>query len=363
MGRAACGRAPVGYRWGMSTRLTGRGPRATTRLDLPTIHLAAHHPDRVVREMVRARRWVRVMRGAYVDADWIYPEGVPVEDATKVERVARRESFAVQRRRTLARIVAQATAGGDDQPVFTHTSAAFVWGLPLWRPSGSIHVLARSSRPRHAAPGVVGHVMAVAPEHVVTFQGLRVTSLERTMMDVARSYPAADALVIADGALRIGVDRDVVNEIAARSAGFRGIARARELIGYADPGAESPWESFTRLHALAAGLPPPRLQVEIATHRGTYRADMGWTEWRRLLEFDGGVKYRELANGDPAAVLLEEKRRQDAITEERWGFLRLTSPDFRDRDLLHQRLRSFVPEESRATLTPRPHLLLPHPRR
>lgn len=154
----------------------------------------------------------------------------------------------------LARVAALAGSGGAGGPVLTHTSAALLWGLPVWRMPGKVHVLVRGSRSGRAAPDVVGHVMVVEPEHVVTCHGLRVTSLERTILDVARSASAVDALVVADAALRAGADPQVVHGLVARAAGHRGIARAREVLGYADAGAESPWESFARLHVLATRL-------------------------------------------------------------------------------------------------------------
>jgi len=346
--------------------------RERTQTVLPSIHRAASHPDRVVRDMVRAGQWVRVRRGCYVDASWLAgPEGggealsgferQSVTGSRAVsERPARRPTTPAYRRRlALAQVAAvAATSARVGEPVFTHVSAALLWGLPLWRLPSSVHVLGRHSRGRDASHLTTAHVISLAPEHVVRHRGLLVTSLNRTMLDVARTEPVADALVVADAGLRRGADGSGVLELASEFSGRRGIARARETLSLADGGAESPWESFTRLHVLAAGLPAPRLQVDVPTRQGAYRADMGWEAWRQLIEFDGKVKYRELANGDPDSVLLAEKRRQDAMTELGWRVLRLTSDDFHDVDHLHHRLRALVPLREAASLTPRPHLLL-----
>lgn len=350
-------------------------PGHRTQLDLPAIYRAADYDDRVVREMVRARRWVRVWRGCYVDAGWLArsPErrsvppyrgaGQPVPTARPSTRGAhpdpRLELPANRRRLALAQVASvAATSARGEEPVFTHTTAALLWGLPLWRVPAAVHVYARHSRGRDASRLKTAHVVALEPHDVVRHRGVLVTSLERTMLDVARTEPVTDALVVADACLRHGADGDAVRELAAGHRGRRGIARAREVLGLADGGAESPWESFTRLHVLAAGLPGPRLQIEVSTSRGNYRADMGWDAWRQLIEFDGKVKYRELANGDPDAVLMAEKRRQDALVESGWKILRLTSADFRDVEGLHHRLRALAPTAERAGLTPRPHLLL-----
>ncbi len=348
--------------------------RERTQTDLPPIHRAASHPDRVVRDMVRAGRWVRVRRGCYVDASWLAgPEGggealsgPERQSVTGYRSRAVREHSGrppttptYRRRLAVAQVAAvAATSARAEEPVFTHVSAALLWGLPLWRLPSSVHVLGQHSRGRDASHLTTSHVISLAPEHVVRLRGLLVTSVDRTMLDVARTEPVADALVVADAALRRGADRSGVLELASRCSGHRGIARARETLSLADAGAESPWESFTRLHVLAAGLPAPRLQVDVSTRQGNYRADMGWEAWRQLIEFDGKVKYRELANGDPDSVLLAEKRRQDAMTEVGWRILRLTSDDFHDIDHLHHRLRALVPPREATSLTPRPQLLL-----
>lgn len=350
---------------------TTQSGRALAGNGLPMIHRARDHSDMVVRAMVRAGHWVRVQRGCYVDASWIAgangsggastdPGGHgEVRPAGTGGRAGGPPGTPAGRRRlALARIASvAATSGAGDGTVFTHTSAALIWGLPLWRAPSTVHVLARHSRGRDASRLTTAHVITLDPAHVVRYRGVFVTTLERTMLDVARVAPVTDSLVVADASLRRGADLAAALEVASACPGHRGIARAREVLGLADGGAESPWESFTRLHALAAGLPTPRLQIEVPTHCGTFRADMGWEAWRRLIEFDGEVKYRELANGDPTSVVLAEKRRQDAITERGWSLLRLTSADFRDIDQLHRRLRALAPDRS-ITLTPRPHLIL-----
>ena len=320
---------------------------------LPHVHLAGQHSPRALRELVAAGRWVRVRRGAYVDADYLTCADADA-GAAAAHAAARRAAIA----RVAAVVALAAAEAGAGEVVLSHESAALVWGLPLWRLPERVHLVVRSRRSVRAAPDVVGHLMAVDAAQVRRRGGVLVTSLERTVLDLACHRTAADALVVADAALRRGVPREALTELARARGSGRGIARAREVLALGDGLAESPWESFTRLHAIAAGLPAPRLQLAVRTRLGDFRADMGWDEWRALVEFDGLVKYTALAHGDPGRVVFEEKRRHDAIREVGWQVLRLTSHDFRDVTALHGRLTGLAPAAVRRRLVPRPHLLL-----
>ena len=53
----------------------------------------------------------------------------------------------------------------------------------------------------------------------------------------------------------------------------------------ADGGAESPYESLTRLLLLQAGFPRPQTQIEFG--RLAVRVDLGWREWKVAVEYDG----------------------------------------------------------------------------
>ncbi|MFC8922460.1 hypothetical protein [Cellulosimicrobium sp. NPDC057127] len=235
---------------------------------------------------------------------------------------------------------------------FCGPSAALLWGLPLWALPRGVHVVQRNVPGRGAGADVVRHRSVIAPHDLATRDGLPVTTLARTVVDCARSLPARDGLVVVDAALRRGVSHDELRRRAASSRG-RGVVRARAVIDVADGGSESPGESATRYALLRQGLPAPRTQVPVVTRLGRFRADMGWAEWRLLVEFDGFVKYGELAGGDPARVLFEEKRRQEAMEEEGWRVVRVTRADLRQEEELAARVRRRLPSGA----------VVPHPRR
>jgi hypothetical protein len=135
--------------------------------------------------------------------------------------------------------------------------------------------------------------------------GIPVTRVARTIVDVAR-HDDRSGLMAADAALR---ERLVclaeILDVVARSAGWPGIRRAREVLELASALAESPLESIMRLALHDSRVPPPELQAIVADPElgKRYRVDFLWRAQRLILEADGRVKY----SGDE---LWREKRRE-----------------------------------------------------
>lgn len=304
----------------------------------PRLVLAGDVSRDEIRNATRDGTATRIRRGAYLLA----PDGPEPSDHT-----ARREV-------DLAKIDAVARQLPGEH-VFSHESAALLWGLPLWRRASTVHVVQRHVPGERRARDVARHRVVLDPTDVAVVGGRRATSRERTVVDCVRSLPARDGLVLADAALRAGVSRQALLERVARTTG-RGVVRARSVLDVADAGAESPGESVVRYELLRHALPAPATQVPVRTRLGRFRADMGWEEWRLLVEFDGYVKYSELAAGDPARVLFQEKRRQEAIEEEGWRVLRVTAADLRDGAALVARVRRRIPSSADVALHRRPGL-------
>lgn len=324
------------------------GPVSPAQRDdtpFPLIRLARDHPEPMVRERLTSGAWTRVRRGAYVDTAWVSEAGAQ----------------AAERRLALARVAAVRLQSTADL-LMVRGSAALVWGLPLRAAPGVVHV-AQSSRPnRDSAHDVVRHTTAIPDAHRCRRREHLVTTLERTVVDCAAAMDPLAGLVVADAALHLGADRDVVVRILGTLAGSRGVRRARAVIEAADGGAESAGETWARWTLLHLGLPAPQTQVRVETTEGTYWADMGYPEWRLLLEYDGAQKYGSDAD-EAVAALRAERRRQLAVEEAGWRLVRLTSAD--RLGTVRARLENLVPPAALATPTPRPYLTLAaaHPRR
>lgn len=323
-----------------------RSPLPTVAL--PSVVLARDLPRGSLDAEVKGRRLVRVRRGAYLPS----PEGT---GSTETDQAEARLRLALAR---IAAVAAQTTTA----PVVSHLSAALVWGLPTWHLPTTVHLLHPVRRSGRSAADVTWHRSKTEERRTVSLSGLSVTGLERTVVDCLMTASPLDAVVIADAALARGADRDEILRLMDRLGGHRGISRGRELFDLADAGSQSPWETACRVVLRAVGLPAPETQVRVDTDLGRFYADMGWREWRLLVEFDGAVKY---SGGSRAATsaLMTEKRRQHAIEDESWRMLRATSVDLGPSLPIVRRLRRFLPEEAFRSTRPRPHLLadLHHP--
>ena len=171
------------------------------------------------------------------------------------------------------------------------------------------------------------HAARLDPDEVVVVAGLRVTSVARTVLDVARSLPFDAGLVVADAALhRHLVTREELADSLLCAERRRGAPAAARVLAFADPGSMSVGETRSRIALRDAGLPAPVLQWRVCASDGTEvaRTDFGWPERRTVGEFDGRLKYgRSLRPGqDVAEVLFEEKRREDTVRAEDLGMVR-----------------------------------------
>jgi hypothetical protein len=234
--------------------------------------------------------------------------------------------------------------------VVSHVSAAVVHGLPLWFPPAHPGPLDRVHATRDRRSGarrssvVHLHAAALEADEVVMVDGLLVTSVARTVTDVARFLPFESALVPADGALyRRHVTPAELVEGVERGAHRRGNTAARRVVAFADGRAESPGETRSRVAIRRAGLPAPTLQHEVwsAGGRRLGRTDFYWEEFATVGEFDGRVKYGRLLRPgqEPGDAVFTEKVREDAIRAERLGMARWTWPDLEMFAVVADRLR------------------------
>jgi hypothetical protein len=224
---------------------------------------------------------------------------------------------------------------------FSHTSAALLHGCWTWHLRDVVHVTQlrapKGAQVREAH--LCRHWTALPQRDRTRLDGLPVTALERTVVDCARSLRGAEALVVADSALRAGADPAVMADVLSDAAGGRGVRQARRVVALADARSESPGESVVRWVVREAGLPAPEPAHAVVTSRGTYWVDLAWPELRVAVEFDGAVKYSGGDYGEPAQRLWREKLRQDALGEAGWVVVRLVWSDLTAPESVVRRVR------------------------
>ena len=72
-----------------------------------------------------------------------------------------------------------------------------------------------------------------------------------------------------------------IESVADRHPGVRGLAQLRRTLELVDGGAESPYESLTRLLFVRVGFPPPETQIPVCDEYDVLIAviDMGWRDY------------------------------------------------------------------------------------
>lgn len=152
---------------------------------------------------------------------------------------------------------------------------------------------------------------------VTSLGGLPVTTLPRTVLDVARYCTPDVGIAMLDQSLRMGLwDRDDLRARIEAIRGDRWVDRARNLIEAADAGAESPGESACRLRLWDAGF--PRFQTQIRVERGGgrhYRLDMGLREILLAVEYDG------VESHEGPERFAHDRRRRAWLFDQGWSVL------------------------------------------
>ncbi|GLI26675.1 CTP synthase [Agromyces rhizosphaerae] len=269
--------------------------------------LGAGATHRQVRQAVREGSLIRVRRGAFAP------------------RAAWAAASPEERHVELIRATATAQTR-HDRPV-SHLSAAAVHGLPIiGRMPDAVELWDGAAGGGSSTPGIRTHRGGARPA-TVEIEGITVTSLPRTAVDIASTEPFATAVCVLDAAMgRTIPDADGNGEAEltaqvllaelSRAGIRRGRRAATRAIGFADSRSGSPGESWSRASMHELGFEVPELQVRFERQHGHADVDYFWRSRGIVGEFDGAQKYmREeyLRGRTPAEVVVAEKRREDEL--------------------------------------------------
>ena len=182
--------------------------------------------------------------------------------------------------------------------------------------------LTRSPPSTGDLPGMHLYRATLDAGDTVEIDGVLVTSVARTLLDLARHAPRLTSVAALDFALHESlVDLDALDAVCRACWNWPGIGRAHRALRLVDPRAESPLESLSRLVIWRMPFPPPVTQQRIGDHLGRFvaRTDFGWAELGVVGEADGLTKY------DRREALTDEKLRQERLEQlglvvARWGW-------------------------------------------
>jgi hypothetical protein len=169
--------------------------------------------------------------------------------------------------------------------VVTGRAAAALHGAQWIATDTPVELLWRSGRPPN---GIIVRNELIDSDEIVDIAGLKVTSAERTALDIARHLPRDLAVRHLDAlANATDIKAADVLRLGERYQRLRGIPRARCALALMDGGAQSPRETWLRLLLIDEGLPTPRTQVMVTDGFNTAFIDMGYDEPKVGLDYDG----------------------------------------------------------------------------
>ncbi|WP_167050486.1 hypothetical protein [Salinibacterium sp. ZJ77] len=269
---------------------------------------------RAFRAAAAAGHYVRVRRGVYASS--------------------RQWADADDRGRHIARIRAVQAQLRTDSGMAAGYSAAAVHGIAVLRRfPDEVTLLTPYRGGGTAEPGVVRTSARWCADHATQIGGLRVTRLERTVLDVVLRDGFEAGVATIDGVLRDGrVSRSSLDDFLAEWRPRSGADRIRAALDAADPASESFGESMARAVIRRLGFEAPELQARFVDDQGEIRTDFFWRGVSVVAEFDGKVKYTrpELTGGDPASVVWREKLREDRLRRQVRTVVRFSWDDVRD---------------------------------
>jgi hypothetical protein len=238
-----------------------------------------------IRRLVRDGVLVRLRSGVYA----------PATSVSSLVRNAR-DDRARQSGGQLLRVAATLAVTGS-QSAGSHRSAALVYGLGLVGRAESVAEITKAPGDQGSYTGrrdVRVHIAALPADHVVSYRGVPLTSVPRTVIDLARTLPFAEGVAVADSALQARLtSKSELASVISDCGRWPGLRRAREVTAFSDARSESVLESLSRAAFRQAGLPPPDLQVWVGDDGEVIgRVDFLWRRYRTIGEADGALKYQ-----------------------------------------------------------------------
>jgi very-short-patch-repair endonuclease/predicted transcriptional regulator of viral defense system len=213
--------------------------------------------------------------------------------------------------------------------VLSHRSAAALWGL--MKPSAHPTEVTATAERKH--PGLRTHVTSLTAADRTIHDGIPVTSVARTLLDLAAVAPGRLDRALEESERLELFDLREVEELLARSRGRRGVARLRiALAVYREPVfSRSELERrFLRL-VRRESLPLLAMNCNVAGHE----VDALWPEEQLIVELDG-YEYHRTRRAYEDDRLRDDNLALAGHDVVRLTWSRLNEPDLGDR--LHAHL-------------------------
>lgn len=209
--------------------------------------------------------------------------------------------------------------------VLSHRSAGQLW--QVLSPSEIWPELTRSTK-LQSRSGMRGHQSTLPDEEITMVDGIPVTSVSRTLLDLAAMLTKGQLeRALNEAKVRRLTDRLSLPDLLKRYPGRRGSALLRTLLrdGTASRGITRSWLE-RRLLAILDGtdLPRPRLNTHVYVQGRFFEADCLWAERRLIVELDGRESH------DTEMAFEKDRERDRILLVDGWRVARITWRQLRD---------------------------------
>jgi len=221
----------------------------------------------------------------------------------------------------------------NSECALSHVTAAEAGGLPgraKKEETKTFHVI----RPEGAAylhrPHVVVHRAKLHADEITLLNGIRITTPERTWLDLAEMLSVDELVVAGDHLVRVPYpefeNRDSplcalsdLQRMIDRHKGKRGLRKAKAALRLIRIGADSPQETLLRLALDRAGLPEPELNVPVeeGAPGRRVRPDLSYKRYCIAIEYEGE------GHGDESQ-LVRDIARSERYKELGWAEIRIS---------------------------------------
>lgn len=208
--------------------------------------------------------------------------------------------------------------------VLSHRSAG-----QLWRIVPRSAIAPEVTRPRsfRERPGIRVHRMALRPDEVTEVDAIPVTSVFRTVFDLAATRPPREVeRAFHEAEVRRLTDRVSLPMLLERYPRQRGVTVIRQILGSKEPLGITENEMEERFHAFLAAhrLPWPIFNGTLALRGRLLRPDCMWPKQRLVVELDSRA-----VHGTDRAFQGDRKRDRELLAAG-WRSMRVTWAQLRD---------------------------------
>lgn len=211
--------------------------------------------------------------------------------------------------------------------MLSHESAAREWAIELVDDDQTDRLTVPRHNGRYALAGWLIRRSDVAEADVRVRDGLRLTSVRRTLRDLAIALTLSRAVAAVDSAVRQKLVRLPDLSLYAAAQRGPGARRFQQVVGLADPRSGSVLESLLRLLLVEAGLLPFQTQHVIRDRFGNFvaRVDFCWPAHRLVVEADGFAFHSD------RDAYRRDRQRMNELELLGWRVLRFTWEDVQRR--------------------------------